>query len=86
MFSARRMLHVTKQAPWQRPLVAWLQRTLREGELGKVFFRNLATPKVGYNAGSLVGREAGFGGVQASWQGVLAQPDHTKGTFLGSGQ
>lgn len=40
-----RMLHVTKQAPWQRPLVASLQRTLREGPLGRWFFTSLATPK-----------------------------------------
>lgn len=40
------MLHVSKQAPWQRPLVAALQRTLRDGPLGRWFFTSLATQKV----------------------------------------
>lgn len=40
-----RMLHVSKQAPWQRPLVRWLQDTLRTTPVGAAFFRNLATPQ-----------------------------------------
>lgn len=31
-----RMLHADKQSRLQRPLVAWLQRTLRETRLGQV--------------------------------------------------
>ena len=41
-----RMLHVEKQAPWQRPLVATLQRVLRESELGRWFFASVAKPQV----------------------------------------
>lgn len=38
-----RMLHADKQAPWQRPLVAALQRVLRETQLGVRFFGAIAT-------------------------------------------
>lgn len=38
-----RMLHISKQAPWQRPLVAALQRTLRTTTLGQRFFAQVAT-------------------------------------------
>ena len=41
-----RMLHLSKQAPWQRPLVARLQRTLRESRVGVLFFGAVAKPKV----------------------------------------
>ena len=41
-----RMLHVRKQAPWQRPLVAALQRTLRDTPLGTWFFASVAKPAV----------------------------------------
>lgn len=41
-----RMLHVDKQEPWQRPLVATLQRVLRESELGRWFFGSVAKPQV----------------------------------------
>lgn len=40
-----RMLHITKQPEWQRPLVAALQRTLRETALGPWFFSLIATPE-----------------------------------------
>lgn len=39
-----RMLHASKQAPWQRPLVAALQRFLRETAAGEAFFGSVATP------------------------------------------
>jgi pimeloyl-ACP methyl ester carboxylesterase len=42
-----RMLHLSKQAAWQRPLVAALQRTLRETSLGQMFFGSVATAQVG---------------------------------------
>lgn len=42
-----RMLHVRKQAPWQRPLVAALQRILRDTPLGTWFFSSVAKPAVG---------------------------------------
>jgi len=38
-----RMLHVDKQAPWQRPLIAALQRALRTTPLGPAFFSQVAT-------------------------------------------
>lgn len=38
-----RMLHTSKQAPWQRPLVAALQRFLRETAAGEAFFGTVAT-------------------------------------------
>lgn len=41
-----RMLHVRKQAPWQRPLVAALQRALRDTPLGTWFFASVAKPAV----------------------------------------
>ncbi len=41
-----RMLHVEKQAPWQRPLVSALQQTLRETEIGRWFFSSVAQPQV----------------------------------------
>jgi hypothetical protein len=40
-----RMLHVSKQAPWQRPLVAALQRLLRDTPLGTWFFSSVARPQ-----------------------------------------
>ncbi len=40
-----RMLHVTKQAPWQRPLVASFQRLLRTTQLGAWFFGAIAKPR-----------------------------------------
>ena len=40
-----RMLHVTKQAPWQRPLVAALQLLLRDTPLGTWFFSSVARPQ-----------------------------------------
>lgn len=43
-----RMLHINKQAPWQRPLVKALQNTLRETSLGSLFFNQIAT-KEGVN-------------------------------------
>lgn len=42
-----RMLHVRKQAPWQRPLVAALQRILRDTPLGTWFFSSVAKSAVG---------------------------------------
>ena len=39
-----RLLHVKKQSPWQRPLVAGLQTLLRTSGLGEAFFRSVATP------------------------------------------
>lgn len=41
-----RMLHVEKQAPWQRPMVATLQRVLCESDLGRWFFGSVAKPQV----------------------------------------
>ena len=41
-----RMLHVRKQAPWQRPFVAALQRALRDTPLGTWFFASVAKPAV----------------------------------------
>lgn len=38
-----RMLHVSKQAPWQRPLVSALQAALRRSFLGPAFFSSIAT-------------------------------------------
>ena len=38
-----RMLHLEKQLPWQRPLVAKLQSTLRTTSLGQWFFSRVAT-------------------------------------------
>jgi pimeloyl-ACP methyl ester carboxylesterase len=38
-----RMLHVSKQAPWQRPLVKALQSALRTTALGPAFFAQIAT-------------------------------------------
>ncbi|GIL72233.1 hypothetical protein Vretimale_293 [Volvox reticuliferus] len=40
-----RGLHVKRQAPWQRPLVAAFQRFLRETDAGKAFFANVATER-----------------------------------------
>jgi len=40
-----RMLHVSKQAAWQRPLVSALQRALRDTPLGAAFFGAVATPR-----------------------------------------
>ncbi|PRW20472.1 chloroplastic isoform X1 [Chlorella sorokiniana] len=40
-----RMLHVSKQAPWQRPLVKTLQDTLRTSPLGAWFFGQIANTK-----------------------------------------
>ncbi|KAL4422541.1 hypothetical protein ABPG75_008738 [Micractinium tetrahymenae] len=40
-----RMLHISKQAPWQRPLVKALQDTLRTTALGPWFFGQIATKK-----------------------------------------
>ncbi|KAL4424712.1 hypothetical protein ABPG77_000055 [Micractinium sp. CCAP 211/92] len=40
-----RMLHISKQAPWQRPLVKALQDTLRTTALGPWFFGQIATPQ-----------------------------------------
>ena len=37
-----RGLHITKQLPFMRPLVATFQRTLRTSSLGKAFFANIA--------------------------------------------
>ena len=39
-----RMLHVTKQAAWQRPAVAAVQALLRDTPLGPAFFASLAKP------------------------------------------
>ncbi|KAF8058837.1 MFDX1 [Scenedesmus sp. PABB004] len=39
-----RGLHVERQAPWQRPLVAAFQRLLQETPLGAAFFGSVATP------------------------------------------
>jgi hypothetical protein len=41
-----RMLHTTKQQPWQRPLVSTFQRLLRETQLGQWFFKAVAKPQV----------------------------------------
>lgn len=41
-----RMLHTTKQQPWQRPLVSGFQRLLRETQLGQWFFSAVAKPQV----------------------------------------
>jgi len=40
-----RMLHISKQAPLAKPLVAALQQTLRTTDLGKLFFSQVATAK-----------------------------------------
>ncbi|WIA19379.1 hypothetical protein OEZ85_004004 [Tetradesmus obliquus] len=40
-----RGLHVERQQPWQRPLVAAFQRLLRETSLGSAFFGSVATPR-----------------------------------------
>eukprot|EP00878_Enallax_costatus_P002483 GHUV01002663.1.p1 GENE.GHUV01002663.1~~GHUV01002663.1.p1 ORF type:complete len:406 (+),score=72.01 GHUV01002663.1:129-1220(+) len=40
-----RGLHVERQQPWQRPLVAALQRVLKETPLGAAFFGSVATPR-----------------------------------------
>ncbi|GLC34735.1 hypothetical protein PLESTB_001229200 [Pleodorina starrii] len=40
-----RGLHVKRQPAWQRPLVAALQRLLRETDVGKAFFANVATER-----------------------------------------
>ncbi|KAI3430275.1 hypothetical protein D9Q98_004871 [Chlorella vulgaris] len=40
-----RMLHSSKQAEWQRPLVRALQNTLRETQLGAWFFSQIANQK-----------------------------------------
>lgn len=42
-----RGLHVKRQQPWLRPLVAAFQRLLRETSIGAAFFGNVATPRVG---------------------------------------
>jgi pimeloyl-ACP methyl ester carboxylesterase len=39
-----RMLHIDKQASWQRPIVKFIQDTLRESSLGSAFFSTIATP------------------------------------------
>ncbi len=41
-----RGLHVQRTEPWKRPLVAWLQDTLRNTQLGQAFFGALAKPQV----------------------------------------
>lgn len=41
-----RMLHTTKQAPWQRPLVSSFQRLLRETQVGVWLFNAVAKPQV----------------------------------------
>ena len=41
-----RMLHTSKQAPWQRPLVSSFQRLLRTTQLGAWFFKAIAKPQV----------------------------------------
>lgn len=41
-----RMLHTTKQQPWQRPLVTGFQRLLRDTQLGQWFFGAVAKPQV----------------------------------------
>ena len=43
-----RMLHTSKQAPWQRPLVSAFQRLLRTTQLGAWFFKAIAKPQVGW--------------------------------------
>ncbi|GBF88496.1 hypothetical protein Rsub_01209 [Raphidocelis subcapitata] len=40
-----RGLHVSRQAPLARPFIAAFQRLLRETELGRAFFGNVAQPK-----------------------------------------
>ena len=42
-----RGLHITKQLPFMRPLVATFQRTLRTSSLGKAFFANIAQAILG---------------------------------------
>jgi len=37
-----RKLHAANQTKFQRPFVAWLQRTLRETSIGELFFANVA--------------------------------------------
>lgn len=39
-----RMLHIDKQTSWQRPIVKFIQDTLRESSLGSAFFSTIATP------------------------------------------
>lgn len=39
-----RMLHVSKQAPIMRPFVSLLQKVLRETNIGKSFFKQVAQP------------------------------------------
>jgi hypothetical protein len=41
-----RGLHVERQSPLQRPLVALLQKVLKETQLGQAFFGNVAKPQV----------------------------------------
>lgn len=61
-----RMLHTSKQAAWQRPLVAALQDTLRTTALGPWFFSQIANPKVRAATAGGAGREglAGTGAAQ----------------------
>lgn len=40
-----RMLHITKQAPWERPFVPAIQWVLRETTVGESFFGVVATPQ-----------------------------------------
>lgn len=40
-----RMLHIKKQKPWEKPVVARLQKFLRETDVGKNFFQRVAQPK-----------------------------------------
>ncbi|XP_021728805.1 uncharacterized protein LOC110695886 isoform X2 [Chenopodium quinoa] len=40
-----RMLHIKKQPPLARPLIKGFQSLLRNTDLGKVFFRTVATPQ-----------------------------------------
>ncbi|KAH9327215.1 hypothetical protein KI387_007393 [Taxus chinensis] len=40
-----RMLHIKKQSRYKRPFVKIFQNILRETDLGKIFFKSVATPK-----------------------------------------
>uniref|UniRef100_A0A0D6QYZ0 AB hydrolase-1 domain-containing protein n=1 Tax=Araucaria cunninghamii TaxID=56994 RepID=A0A0D6QYZ0_ARACU len=40
-----RMLHIKKQSLYARPFVKLFQKLLRDTELGKIFFKSVATPK-----------------------------------------
>lgn len=48
-----RGLHVKRQSPLSRPFVAAFQRVLRETDLGKAFFGNVATARVRWQPCSL---------------------------------